>query len=120
LFGGRAGLRRSEAVGLRRKDIHFLSDSSGLGCDFPGLSPDHKRWPGCGRRESHADTLPNRSSFVRVDEEGCRVMGLDMFGGEWHVLKDRQPLAKAGDTAGPIAYKQAAGNSFAQASVGSA
>ena len=31
-----AGLRRSEAVGLRRKDIHFLPDSSGLGCDFPG------------------------------------------------------------------------------------
>jgi hypothetical protein len=32
----RAGLRRSEAVGLRREDIHFLLDSSGLGCDFPG------------------------------------------------------------------------------------
>ncbi|KAF0960259.1 hypothetical protein [Rhodococcus sp. T7] len=31
----RAGLRRSEAVGLRREDIHFLPDSSGLGCDFP-------------------------------------------------------------------------------------
>jgi integrase/recombinase XerD len=32
----RAGLRRSEAVGLRREDLHFLVDSSGLGCDFPG------------------------------------------------------------------------------------
>jgi len=32
----RAGLRRSEAVGLRREDIHFLVDSSGLGCAFPG------------------------------------------------------------------------------------
>jgi hypothetical protein len=32
----RAGLRRSEAVGLRREDIHFLVDSSGLGCGFPG------------------------------------------------------------------------------------
>jgi integrase/recombinase XerD len=32
----RAGLRRSEAMGLRREDIHFLPDSSGLGCDFPG------------------------------------------------------------------------------------
>lgn len=32
----RAGLRRSEAVGLRREDIHFLVDSSGLGCEFPG------------------------------------------------------------------------------------
>jgi integrase/recombinase XerD len=32
----RVGLRRSEAVGLRREDIHFMPDSSGLGCDFPG------------------------------------------------------------------------------------
>ena len=32
----RAGLRRSEAVGLHREDIHFLVDSSALGCDFPG------------------------------------------------------------------------------------
>ena len=32
----RAGLRRSESVGLRRTDIHFLPDSSGLGCDFSG------------------------------------------------------------------------------------
>jgi site-specific recombinase XerD len=32
----RAGLRRSEAVGLRREDIHFLVDASALGCEFPG------------------------------------------------------------------------------------
>ena len=32
----RVGLRRSEAVGLRREDIHFMPDSTGLGCDFPG------------------------------------------------------------------------------------
>lgn len=32
----RAGLRRSEAVGLHREDIHFLVDSTALGCDFPG------------------------------------------------------------------------------------
>lgn len=32
----RVGLRRGEAVGLRREDIHFLVDSSGLGCGFPG------------------------------------------------------------------------------------
>jgi integrase/recombinase XerD len=32
----RAGLRRSEAVGLRREDIHFLLDSTALGCSFPG------------------------------------------------------------------------------------
>lgn len=32
----RVGLRRGEAVGLRREDIHFMVDSTGLGCDFPG------------------------------------------------------------------------------------
>jgi site-specific recombinase XerD len=32
----RVGLRRGEAVGLRREDIHFMPDSAVLGCDFPG------------------------------------------------------------------------------------
>jgi integrase len=32
----RVGLRRGEAVGLRRAEIHFLVDSSGLGCGFRG------------------------------------------------------------------------------------
>jgi len=32
----RAGLRRGELMGLRREDVHFLVDSSSLGCDFPG------------------------------------------------------------------------------------
>lgn len=32
----RAGLRRGELVGLRREDVHFLADSSILGCSFPG------------------------------------------------------------------------------------
>ncbi|MEU6184254.1 tyrosine-type recombinase/integrase [Streptomyces coeruleorubidus] len=32
----RAGLRRSQTVGLHREDLHFLVDSSALGCDFPG------------------------------------------------------------------------------------
>jgi hypothetical protein len=55
-----------------------------------------------------------RCSYVRVNEEGCRVQGLDMFGGEWQVLiKMASRWHKAGDTAGPIAYKQEAGNSFA-------
>jgi len=33
---GRAGLRRGEAVGLRREDVHFAVDSSAVGCEFPG------------------------------------------------------------------------------------
>jgi site-specific recombinase XerD len=32
LLMARAGLRRSEVAGLRREDIHFLVDSSSLGC----------------------------------------------------------------------------------------
>lgn len=30
------GLRRGEAMGLRREDLHFLPDSSSLGCDIAG------------------------------------------------------------------------------------
>ncbi|MES9501913.1 tyrosine-type recombinase/integrase [Streptomyces koyangensis] len=36
LLLARAGLRRSEAVGLRREDIHFVLDASVLGCRIPG------------------------------------------------------------------------------------
>lgn len=36
LLLARAGLRRGEVVGLRRADVHFLIDSSALGCSFPG------------------------------------------------------------------------------------
>ncbi|HSL38079.1 MAG TPA: tyrosine-type recombinase/integrase [Arthrobacter sp.] len=35
LLMARAGLRRGEALGLRRSDIHLLMDSRGLGCDLP-------------------------------------------------------------------------------------
>ncbi|WP_430786919.1 tyrosine-type recombinase/integrase [Actinoplanes sp. G11-F43] len=36
LLLARAGLRRGEAVGLRREDIHFMADSSALGCRVSG------------------------------------------------------------------------------------
>jgi integrase/recombinase XerD len=35
LLMARAGLRRGELVGLRREDLHFLADSSPLGCLVP-------------------------------------------------------------------------------------
>jgi len=35
LLMARAGLRRGEALGLRRSDVHLLTDSRGLGCDLP-------------------------------------------------------------------------------------
>jgi integrase/recombinase XerD len=40
LLLARAGLRRGEVVGLRRADVHFLSDSSALGCSFRDLGSD--------------------------------------------------------------------------------
>jgi site-specific recombinase XerD len=36
LLLGRVGLRRSEAAGLRREDVHFSRDSTALGCRFAG------------------------------------------------------------------------------------
>ncbi|MEU9567696.1 tyrosine-type recombinase/integrase [Streptomyces sp. NPDC048161] len=36
LLMARAGLRRGEAAGLRREDIHFLVDARYLGCSVPG------------------------------------------------------------------------------------
>jgi len=34
LLMARAGLRRGEALGLRRSDVHLLADSRGLGCEI--------------------------------------------------------------------------------------
>jgi integrase/recombinase XerD len=36
LLLARAGLRRGEAAGLRRSDVHLLADSRPLGCEVPG------------------------------------------------------------------------------------
>ncbi|MEU1073501.1 MULTISPECIES: tyrosine-type recombinase/integrase [unclassified Streptomyces] len=36
LLMARAGLRRSQVVGLRRSDVHFAVDSSALGCRYQG------------------------------------------------------------------------------------
>jgi site-specific recombinase XerD len=36
LLLSRAGLRRSEAVGLRRSDLHLLPDNRSMGCDVEG------------------------------------------------------------------------------------
>jgi integrase/recombinase XerD len=57
----RVGLRRSEAVGLRREDIHFMPDSTGLGCDFPGshlhvIRRDNVN--GAWAKSRHARTVP--------------------------------------------------------------
>jgi len=46
LLLARAGLRRGEVVGLRRADVHFLIDSSALGCSAsaPSSAPMPDWW----------------------------------------------------------------------------
>src|SRR5260370_2596180 len=36
LLMARAGLRRGEVCGLRRRDIHLMPDARALGCEVPG------------------------------------------------------------------------------------
>lgn len=38
LLLGMAGLRRGEVAGLRREDVHFMADSTTLGCLVAGLT----------------------------------------------------------------------------------
>jgi site-specific recombinase XerD len=69
---GRAGLRRSEAVGLRREDIHFLLDSSGLGCDFPGSHLHVVRRDnvnGAWAKSRHSRTVPVDRLVVQAHDQ---------------------------------------------------
>ena len=43
----RAGLRRGEVCGLRREDMHFVIDASGLGCPMNGAHLDVRRRGEC-------------------------------------------------------------------------
>ncbi|WP_330334827.1 tyrosine-type recombinase/integrase [Streptomyces sp. NBC_00536] len=63
LLLARAGLRRSEAVGLRREDIHFVLDASGLGCRIPGSHLHVVR----RNNDNGAWAKSRRSSTVPVD-----------------------------------------------------
>lgn len=68
----RAGLRRSEAVGLRREDIHFLPDSSGLGCDFPGSHLHVVRRDnvnGAWAKSRHARAVPVDRLIVQAHDQ---------------------------------------------------
>ena len=68
----RAGLRRSEAVGLRREDIHFLVDSSGLGCDFPGSHLHVVRRDninGAWAKSRHSRTVPVDGLVVQAHDQ---------------------------------------------------
>lgn len=68
----RAGLRRSEAVGLRREDIHFVPDSSGLGCDFPGSHLHVVRRDnvnGAWAKSRHSRTVPVDRLVVQAHDQ---------------------------------------------------
>jgi site-specific recombinase XerD len=76
----RVGLRRSEAVGLRREDIHFMPDSTGLGCDFPGshlhvIRRDNVN--GAWAKSRHARTVPvDRLVVAAHDQYVMERMGV--------------------------------------------
>lgn len=68
----RAGLRRSEAVGLRREDIHFLVDSSGLGCEFPGSHLHVVRRDnvnGAWAKSRHSRAVPADGLVVQANDQ---------------------------------------------------
>ena len=68
----RAGLRRGEVVGLRREDIHFLLDSSALGCSFPGSHLHVVRRQninGAWAKSRHSRMVPVDSLVVQAHDQ---------------------------------------------------
>lgn len=68
----RAGLRRSEAVGLHREDIHFLLDSTTLGCSFPGSHLHVVRREnvnGAWAKSRHSRPVPVDRLLVRAHDQ---------------------------------------------------
>jgi site-specific recombinase XerD len=72
LLMARAGLRRSEVVGLRREDIHFLVDSSPLGCliDHSHLHVVRRQnVNGAWAKSIHSKPVPVDSLVVRAYDQ---------------------------------------------------
>ncbi|WP_284750867.1 tyrosine-type recombinase/integrase [Arthrobacter sp. efr-133-R2A-120] len=68
----RAGLRRGELVGLRREDVHFLLDSSSLGCNFPGAHLHVVRRQninGAWAKSRHSRIVPVDSLVVQAHDQ---------------------------------------------------
>ncbi|KXF52917.1 recombinase XerD [Rhodococcus sp. SC4] len=72
LLLARAGLRRGEVVGLRREDIHFLLDSSALGCSFPGSHLHvvrRQNTNGAWAKSRHSRIVPVDSLVVQAHDQ---------------------------------------------------
>ncbi|MFE3001036.1 tyrosine-type recombinase/integrase [Nocardia sp. NPDC059246] len=74
LLLGRAGLRRSEAAGLRREDLHFVVDSTVLGCPVQGphlhvarRANSNQAWA----KSRHARCIPADWLVVQAYDQWC-------------------------------------------------
>ena len=72
LLLARAGLRRGEVVGLRREDIHFVLDATGLGCGFAGSHLHVVRRSnsnGAWAKSRHSRIVPVDSLVVQAHDQ---------------------------------------------------
>ncbi|WP_328741407.1 site-specific integrase [Streptomyces caniferus] len=82
LLLSRVGLRRGQAAGLRRGDVHLLPDSQVLGCEYPGAHVHVRRREnvnGAWSKSRHAWVAPldflTVSAFDLYYEERHRLLG---------------------------------------------
>ncbi|WP_329390247.1 site-specific integrase [Streptomyces sp. NBC_01351] len=82
LLLGRVGLRRGQAAGLRRSDVHLLPDSRALGCEYQGAHLHVRRREnpnGAWSKSRHAWVAPldflTVSAFDLYYEERHRLLG---------------------------------------------
>ncbi|MGW6612230.1 tyrosine-type recombinase/integrase [Streptomyces erythrochromogenes] len=81
LLLGRVGLRRGQAAGLRRSDVHLLPDSRGLGCEYPGAHVHVRR-----RENSDGAWSKSRHSWV-APLDFLAVSAFDLYYKERHRLQ---------------------------------
>lgn len=80
LLLGRAGLRRGQAAGLRRSDVHLLPDSRALGCEYPGAHLHVRR-----RENANGAWSKSRHSWV-APLDFLTVAAFDLYYEERHRL----------------------------------
>lgn len=80
LLLGRVGLRRGQAAGLRRSDIHLLPDSRALCCDYPGAHLHVRR-----RENSNGAWSKSRQAWV-MPLDFLTVSAFDLYYEERHRL----------------------------------
>lgn len=80
LLLGRAGLRRGQAAGLRRSDVHLLPDSRTLGCAYPGAHAHVRR-----RENSNGAWSKSRHDWV-APLDFLTVSAFDLYYEERHRL----------------------------------